>query len=90
MKYCGYWWSDLSIKIVKIDGVKYALHGWNGYAFTDCWECIDSFTPINSLSYTLTPVYRHMQENIDVDILEENSAEWEYAMEIVSYNVVHN
>ena len=89
MKYFGKWWADKSIEIVEINGSKYALHGWNGLAFTDCWECIDEFESVCG-SYTLTPVYRFMQENIDVGSIEENSREWEYATEIVDYNVVAN
>ena len=38
VKVLGHWWSDKGIRIVKIDDKLIALYGWNGEAYTECWE----------------------------------------------------
>lgn len=37
-KEVGAWWNDSNIDLVEIDGTVYALNGWNGEEFTDCWK----------------------------------------------------
>ena len=88
--YPHHWHGWPDIHIVEIDGVLYALSGWNGEKYTDCWECLDQCTPVEGSSYTLTPVYRFEVENIDLDTIEENSDEWDKAIEIVDYRVESN
>ena len=34
----NHWFSDDRIEIVEICGKWYALNGWNGEVYTDCWE----------------------------------------------------
>lgn len=87
----GKWWSDSSIDLVKVDGAVYALYGWNGEKFTDCWECSgDGFRGASGESYTLAPVYRWEVDGMNVLELEEGSSEWENAIEIVDYSVSRN
>lgn len=35
----GRWWNDSNIKLVEINGSVYALAGWNGETYGNCWEC---------------------------------------------------
>ena len=40
MKNVGNWWNDRSIEMVELsDGKVYALSGWNGEEYTECWMC---------------------------------------------------
>lgn len=34
------WWNDRDIQVVGIDGKEYALYGWNGEKYTECWEVV--------------------------------------------------
>lgn len=82
------WWTGRNIEIVQpSDGQLYALHNWNGEKYIDCWKCIDRYTQADDNRYTLIPVYRFQIEGIDLSVLEENSADWEKAVEIVDYIV---
>lgn len=38
------WWNDKSIKVVEIEKRFFALDGWNGEHWYNCWEC----SPIDS------------------------------------------
>ena len=40
--YIGKGWNDKSIDLVKIDDKVYALYGWDGEEWADCWECVGS------------------------------------------------
>lgn len=92
MKHVGFWkgrgWGHI-IELVEVDGAMYALHGWNGEKYTDCWKCADEWTvdPEEPGRFTAKPIYRFMLEGIDLDKLEENSEEWENAVEIVDYDM---
>ena len=88
MKYIDKWWSDQNIDLVEVNDTIYALNGWNGEKYTDCWKCIDKFTAADDKTYTLTPVYRFERDNIDIAILEENSPEWCAAFDIVDFLIV--
>lgn len=88
MKHVGFWTGD-AIKMMEIDGCAYALSGWNGEKFLNCWKCLDEWTvdPNEPGRFVATPVYRFQVEGIDLDELEENSKEWENAVEIVDYDI---
>ena len=52
------WWNDSTIEVVEIDGALYALNGWNGEKWTECWKCIDRFTvDPDDRKYEIAPVY---------------------------------
>ena len=89
MKNIGNWWNDRSIEMVELsDGKVYALAGWNGEEYTECWMCIgEYYTDAGEETYTLRPVYRFEVEGIDLSALEENSPEWDRAVEVVDYNI---
>ena len=90
MKLVGYWSGEHDyIEMVEVDGGIYALSGWNGEKFTNCWKCIDEWTvdPDEPGRFVATPVYRFQVEEIDLDSLEENSEEWKSAVEIINYDI---
>ena len=41
MKTVGTLWNDKDIQIVEQDGEMYALYGWNGEAYYECWKVLD-------------------------------------------------
>ena len=51
-------WSGTDIDIVWVEGGMYALNGWNGEKYTECWRCLDRFTadPEGGV-YEIAPVY---------------------------------
>jgi hypothetical protein len=72
--YVGKWWNDKSIDLVEINGRVYALYGWNGEEWAQCWECLgDDYMEASEERYTIRPIY----EEVDED-------EWE----IVAYQVI--
>lgn len=78
------------IEIVKLsNGKKYALNGWNGEEYLECFE-VDEFNCSigDSPDVTLKPVHRYeLIDNFDFDEVEENSEEWYLAVEIVDYEI---
>lgn len=42
MKKVGYLWNDKNIEIVEVGGEMYALNGWNGEKYFNCWKVLDS------------------------------------------------
>ena len=79
MKKVGSWWNDSSIDLVKLaDGHTYALSGWNGEDFGDCWRCTGKYYRNSSAErYTLRPIYS--------DVMNENDG-----YDIINYDVVLN
>ena len=86
---CGRWWSDNDIELIKKDGHIYALDGWNGEKYLSCWECGGAYNmdAISESDISIKPIYRYDIENINLNVVDENSDEWEYACEIVDYQV---
>lgn len=73
MKKVGSWWNDSSIDLVKLsDGNTYALSGWNGEYFGECWRVSGEQQRASSAeSYTLRPIYSDvMNENDGYDIID--------------------
>lgn len=76
-KQVGFWYQSSNVEMVEIKeygGTKiYALNGWNGEFFTDCWECV----PDGSSGYDagekccICPIYDDEQnENDGYDIID--------------------
>lgn len=65
----GSWWNDRDIDIVEIDGGRYALNGWNGEKYTDCFKVIDRFTPDpdDDRVYEIAPVYDWSEYDEDTE-----------------------
>jgi len=60
-KYAGRWRNNPDIDLVEIDGMVYALNGWNGKQYTDCWKCSGAEnTEIPDERYVITPVYEEI------------------------------
>ena len=66
MRHAGTWWNDKSIELIEIDGRTYALNGWNGYQYSDCWECLG--LEASAEEYILTPKYDADDNVIGYDI----------------------
>lgn len=63
-------------------GERICLSGWNGEQWNDCWK-IDADGNAIGASFEARPIYRYDAESIDLSALEENSPEWDRAVEIV-------
>lgn len=76
MKKIGKWWADKSIEMIEIDGIVYALNGWNGESYLNCWECTGDYLMDSSeKTYTLVPIYKRCKNG---DFI------------LVTYNVIDN
>mgnify|MGYP001293281079 CR=1 FL=1 len=63
----GTWWNSNNIELMKIDGEVFALHGWNGESFLNCWKVLDDeLTRASEENYTITPHYEFNYENNEV------------------------
>ena len=63
MKEAGKWWNDVGISLVEIEGIVYALHGFNGEAYYNCWRISgEHLTEASKEKYTLKPVYRELED----------------------------
>ena len=82
------YWNNGDIPMVEIDSKVYALHGWNGVTWLRCWECLDKWTPASEKTFEVRPVHRFEVEEIDLETLEENSPEWDCAVEVVEFEIV--
>lgn len=56
-------WNDPEIEVVEIKGEWFALSGWNGEVFTDCWQTDENtfYTGIQEV-FTIRPVYQGVGE----------------------------
>jgi len=99
-KKVGYWMGDTNgVEIIRIEGKFYALNGWNGTDYGNCWECKSKYEASDDTEYTLTPVYFYDTEAGKALLesmysMEEGTPEWEDMTdklnEIVSYTVSKN
>lgn len=55
----GSLWNNRDIKIVEVDGELFAVNGWNGESYRDCWKVLDveGLEQADDKEYILTPVY---------------------------------
>lgn len=81
MKIIGKWWNDKNIDLLEFEGTIYALHGWNGESFTECWECLDEFNFRNDESYTIKPIIGEYLED------EENNC---FTSDVIDYEITKN
>ena len=59
MNYVGQWWSDSSIEMMQIEGNVYALYGWNGEKYINCWKCIgDNLMQASEEEYHIIPTFK--------------------------------
>lgn len=57
-------WNNTDIEVVEIDGRWYALNGWNGESYLDCWETDEhTFTMGDGKVYKISPVYEQTVED---------------------------
>ena len=61
------WFENKEIEVVKINGKWYALNGWNGEVYTDCWETEE---PTYGTSHdvledniAIRPIYKEIEED---------------------------
>lgn len=63
-KHAGTWWTDKSIELVEIEGTVYALNGWNGEKYLNCWECIgEDNMEASKEEYVITPILKEIEED---------------------------
>lgn len=82
MKFVGYLWNDKNIEIVEVDGEMFALYGWNGEAYCDCWKVLDAQgldRVEEDTEYILTPIYK------GIGIPDEEGCYENY--EVVDYSI---
>lgn len=51
------WWANRDIPIIEINVELYALYGWNGEKYLQCWKCVDMFTVKEDATYEIAPVW---------------------------------
>lgn len=81
-------WNNGDVPMVEIDERLFALHGWNGEVWLRCWECLDKWTAASEKTFEIRPIHRFEIEGIDFETLEESSLKWDYAVEIVDFEIV--
>jgi len=64
----GNFYNNSSIEIHEIEGRKYALHGWNGEFYLDCWEVADKYghDRIDSGVIEIAPIYDFEDEQMPI------------------------
>lgn len=60
--YWNYYTGVDRVEMVEIDGTVYALSGWGGEAYEDCWECLDAFT-IGEENICIRPIWEEVDED---------------------------
>ena len=64
-KEVGHWWNDQEIELVEIDGSVYALNGWNGEMYTNCWKCTgENNMDASQEEYEITPQCIEIEEDV--------------------------
>lgn len=52
------------ITCIKVEGVWYALNGWDGYKYTDCWEVDEyGYTVEKGKTAEIIPIYEEITED---------------------------
>lgn len=74
-------WNNSNIEVVEIDGRWFALDGWNGECYLNCWETDENtFNIEDGKHYQLMPVYDGIGEP------DEDGNYDQY--EIVNYEII--
>ena len=72
-EYVGTWWANGNTQLVKINNRVYALSGWNGEKYLDCWKCLGSQLMDESKEvYVIEPIYGQVgdEEDEELEIVE--------------------
>lgn len=59
--FVGKWWNDRSIEVWEIGGTQYALSGWNGERYLNCWEVVDGIE--SGAKAVIEPIYNKIGED---------------------------
>lgn len=62
-KEVGRWWNDSSIELIEKDGNVYALAGWNGEKYYNCWKVIEDGLTASEEEYIITPIYNQIDDD---------------------------
>jgi hypothetical protein len=89
MEYIGSWRNGKDIPLVQLESGVYALYGWNGERYTECWKCTGEFLMDASKErYELKPIYAgDLIPGFWESHEEDDSDEWESAVQIVDYEI---
>lgn len=64
---CKRLWNNSDIEVVEINGRWFALYGWNGEAYLDCWETDENtFNVYDGKVYEIAPVYQANGDDYEV------------------------
>lgn len=82
MKIIGKWWANKNIDLLEYEGKVYALNGWNGHEYGNCWMCEGEYNlEAGEESYTITPEIGEYLED------EENDC---YTWDVIDYVITKN
>ena len=60
------WFENKEIEIIEINGKWYALNGWNGEVYADCWETEEpthgTACDVLKDNITIRPIYKECNE----------------------------
>lgn len=74
----GSWWADNNIDVAEIDGELYALYGWNGEKWTECWKCAGEV--VNGIIFDAADDSRsYVVRPILAPIGDPEDDQWDYA-----------
>ena len=60
----GMWWNSNDIKMYRIGTEVFALNGWNGEKYTECWKCTgENNMDASKEVYEITPTYEEYDED---------------------------
>lgn len=76
------------VPLIKYNDNVYALGGWNGEKYTDCWKYeSDQYSDSSKQHCEAKPIYKYQKDNVSLDTVEENSQEWDELCETVDYEI---
>lgn len=83
----AYWWNG-GQDIYQVNSRCYVLNGWNGEWWLSCWEVApDDLYEIIGSDIQIRPIYRYEAEDIDLDKIDEESDDWDHAVELVDLDI---
>lgn len=57
-------WNNKEIEVVEINGRWFALCGWNGETYLDCWETDENtFNVEDGKVYEIKPMYNQIEDD---------------------------